>query len=197
MHDNAPLPRKKFWHQKLERSGFFLCAVLFHLILFLLIATIVVWKAPLPPEPAEFHGVEVKVPPPSVQPPPSGGAAHNPDLEPDVVVPVVTPPSVISVNHMDTFTVNAAKVMDQSLNHLMAPAPQGTGLDAAGGGPGIGSGNGFGKSTGTSAQLSGYLYDFKQTAQKTPIRMTEKSYLDLLSQYIKNGWNDSMFSPLL
>jgi hypothetical protein len=186
-------PRKKKWHEKFGRTGYFLGAVLFHLILFLMVATLVIWKAPPPPPTDVFQGVPVKVTPPPPQPPSSGGAANNPQFEPQpVVVPVVTPPSVITTVNSSTFTINASKVMDQTLTHLSDQLAQGTGL-TSGGGDNSGTGSTFGSFKGTSAQLSGYFIDFKQTSDRQPTGMTEQQYLALLAKYISLRWDDSMF----
>ncbi|MEI9998961.1 MAG: hypothetical protein WDO13_07220 [Verrucomicrobiota bacterium] len=170
-----------------------------HLIVFLLVATLVIWKAPPPPPTSEFHGVTIKVPPPPPQPPSSGAEALNPQFEPQpVVVPVVTPPSFITTADSRSFTVDASKVMDPALSHLSDPMARGTGIGPAGGGSTRGAGeagNTFGSSTGTGGQLSGYFYDLKQTNVKQPTGMTEEQYLALLAKYVSQGWDDSMLEP--
>src|ERR1035441_1942623 len=142
--------RSKPWQERLVRSGYFLGAVLFHLILFLMVATWVIWKAPPPPPTDVFHGVAVKVPPPPPQPPSSGAAANNPQFEPQpVVVPVVTPPSMITTANSSAFSIDASKVLDQALSHLSDQIAQGTGLSSGGGGN-SGTGSGFGSFKGAS-----------------------------------------------
>jgi hypothetical protein len=118
MHANAPDPRKQKWHERLTRSGYFFGAVLFHLILFLLVATLVIWRSPPPPVNDVFHGVAVKMPPPPAQPPSSGAAAANPQFEPQPeVVPVVAPiPTITSVH--SNFTVDTPKNLDASLSSV-------------------------------------------------------------------------------
>jgi hypothetical protein len=176
MHANAPHPRNQKWHERLTRSGFFLGAVLLHLILFLMVATLVIWRAPPPPPVDEFHTVSIQVPPPPPAPPPSSGAAAaNPQMEPQqVVVPVVTPISVIS-NANNNFTVDTSKVLDQALNHLSQQAPVGTGL-AAGTDGNLGNlsgtGGGYGEA-GTGTGFVGTLYDLKQTPDLQPTNIAE------------------------
>ncbi len=193
MHANAPDPRKQKWHELLVHSGFFFGAVLFHLILFLMVATWVIWKAPPPPPTDEFHAVAVQVPPPPpAPPPPPSAAAANPQMEPQpVTVPVATPRSTIT-SFNNNFTVDTSKVLDQALSHLpQQQAPQGTGL----GGLGSGSGTGFGSDTGTSAQLAGYFFDMKQASDRKPTGMNPGKWAALLSKYVDAHWDESMLTP--
>jgi len=186
---------KEAWQQKLMRSGYFLAAVLLHLIIFSLIATFVIFQAPKPETEASFGQVKsmpVKVPPPPA-PPASGDTANNPTLEPDpVVVPVVTPPSAItSVN--SSFTVNTTKAFTQAISHVPAALPQGTGLGHAGSGGGAGLGSSiYGSGSGSTQDLVGYLYDLKQTPdlKPTPIMDSAGAGLDFLRSFVKD-WNMS------
>ena len=77
----------KRWMEKVNRSLFFFLALLFHMILFLMIATYTIFRAPAPPK-EDFH--ETFVPPASLPPPPpqttpqtggrvAHGGAHHPD----------------------------------------------------------------------------------------------------------------------
>jgi len=187
--------RSKPWQERFVRSGYFFGALLFHLILFLMVATWVIFKAPPPPPTDVFHGVAVKVPPPPVQPPSSGAAANNPQFEPQpVVVPVVTPPSLITTVNSSAFKVDASKVMNQALSHLSDQMAQGTGLTSGGGGT-SGTGTAFGSFTGTSNQLMGYFYDMKQTADRKPTGMTQKQWCLIMAKYIAQGWDDSLLAP--
>jgi uncharacterized protein DUF4159 len=74
------------WMRRLTRSGYFLGAVLFHLILALVLATIVIFRAPTPP-PDDFEKAYV----PSAQPPPP------PPSQPQTmqVTTAVTPPTTV------------------------------------------------------------------------------------------------------
>jgi len=167
MHANAPDPRKQKWHEKMVRSSYFFGAVLFHLILFLLVATLVIWRPPPAPTNDVFHGVAVKMPPPPVQSQSSGAAAANPQFEPQPeVVPVVAPiPTITSVHN--NFNVDTPKNLDASLSHLSQLTPVGAGL-AAGASTGLsGNGEGYG-AAGNGTGFVGVLYDLKQTPDKKP-----------------------------
>jgi hypothetical protein len=190
MHQLLP---KKTSHDRYARLVYLLGAVLLHLIVFLMVATLVIWKAPPPPPTDEFHGVVVKIAPPPVQPPSSGAEANNPQFEPQpVIVPVVTPPSIItSVN--STFSVDASKVMDQALSHLSNQTAQGSGLTSGGGGS-TGTGTAFGSSTGTSAQLTGYFFDMKQTADRQSTGVNPDKWAKILSGYINQNWDDTILN---
>ena len=181
MHAQAPPPRRQQWQERLTRSGFLLGAILFHLILFLMVATLVIWKAPLPPAEAAFHVVTVKVaPPPPAPPAPSSAAAANPQMEPQpVVAPVVTPMSTITSFNNTSFTVDTSKVLDQALDHLSQQPPEGSGL-APGAGSGLGTGSGSGSggdygSTATGTGFVGTLYDLKQTPDHQPTDIAENA----------------------
>jgi len=187
---------QQVWHQRLRRSGFFLAAVLMHLVLFSLIATWVIFRSPPPEQEASFKGVSipVKVPPPPT-PPASGDAANNPQLEPQtVVVPVVTPPTAITTT-VSSFKVDASKVVDSTLNHIPSPVvPQGAGLGTTGGGGNVGSGSDYGSGTGSSLQLVGHLYDLKQTPDRQPTNIAASdpkgatNGLNFLRSFVKD-WN--------
>jgi hypothetical protein len=188
MHAKAPDPRKEVWHERLMHSGYFLGAVLFHLILFLMIATVVIFKAPPPPPTDEFHGVAVKVPPPPAQPPASGAAANNPQFEPQpVVVPVVTPSSTITTANNSAFSINASKVMDQALSHMSDQMAQGTGLAHGGNGSGSGSGSSFfGAATqGISVGFMGTFYDFTRTQDGKVNQMNPAIYANIIRAFCK------------
>jgi hypothetical protein len=190
-------PRKQQWQERLVRSGYFFGAVLFHLILFLMVATWVIWKAPPPPPTDEFHAAAVKVPPPPPQPPSSGAAANNPQFEPQpVVVPVVTPPSLITTANGSAFKVDASKVMDQALSHLADQMAQGTGLSTGGGGAsGTGNGSLFGSFAGGSNNFEGAVYDLKIGPDHHETGMNQDTYTRVLTGFVANGWNEAAFAP--
>jgi hypothetical protein len=179
-----PNPNQNVWHERLVRSGYFL-------------ATWVIFKAPSPPPSDNFQAVTVKVAvPPPPMPPSSGAAANNPQFEPQpVVVPVVTPPSVVSTSDNSAFAIDSSRVLNQAISHTSDQMAQGAGLGPAGGGSTSGTGSAFGSSTGSSAQLMGYFIDFKQTSARQPTDMDEQKYLGLLAKYVSQGWDDSMFDP--
>jgi len=185
---------KQAWQHRLRRSGYFVGAVLLHLLIFLLVATLVVFKAPKPEQDATFGrvtSIPVKVPPPPA-PPASGDAAMNPDFEPQpVIVPVTTPPQVISTAKA-TFSVDASKLPSQSLSHLPSAAPQGTGMGHSGASGNMGPGNDYGSGTGNGAELVGHLYDLKQTPDRKPTDIMDSASngLNFLRTFVKD-WNMS------
>jgi len=192
MHQQPSKP----WKEKLLRSGYFLGAVLLHLIVFLLVATLVIWKAPPPPPTDIFHGMAVKTPPPPPQPQSSGAAANNPEFEPQtVVVPVVTPPSMITTAN-STFSVDAAKVLNQTLSHLSDQTAQGTGLSSgSGGATGTGNGSLFGSFGGGSNNFEGTIYDLKIGPDHKGTGMNQDIYTRVLTDFVANGWNEAAFAP--
>jgi hypothetical protein len=183
-----------------SRFGFFMLALLLHLLLFLLIASWVIFESPKPETDASFGQVKslpVKVPPP-VAPPASGSSASNPHLEPQqVVVPVAAPiKTVTSINA--SFTVDASKALNQALTHVsMQQAPQATGLAPAGQGPGSGPGTSpYGSRSGDGQELVGSLYDLQQTPDRKKTQYTEDndpsnwSGLAFLRSFVKD-WDMS------
>jgi len=186
---------QRVWQHRLKRSGFFLAALLLHLILFFLIATWVVFRGSTPEQDATFGRVKsipVKIPPPPA-PPSSGETANNPQLEPEpVVVPVVTPPTAITTVK-STFTVDTSKVLEQTMTHLPSPiAPQGTGMGTAGATGSTGAGTDYGSGTGNGAQLVGHLYDLKQTPDRKPTDIMDSAPngMNFLRSFVKD-WNMS------
>jgi hypothetical protein len=85
----APLDQN--WMRRLTRSGYFLGAVLFHLILALILATMVIFRAP-PPPPDDFNKAYVPSQPP---PPPPPSQPQTMQVPTTVQAP---PTSVISLN---------------------------------------------------------------------------------------------------
>jgi hypothetical protein len=187
MHAQVPKPRK--WNERVVRTGYFFGAILLHLIVFFLVATLVIWKAPAPPSnDAEFHPVMIKTPPPPVQPPATGAAANNPQFEPQqVTVQIVTPPSMITTTSTSAFSMDASKVINQALNHASDQLATGSGLGAAGSSSGTGSGSSF---FGTAAQSSttgfeGTFYDFTRTQDGTVNTMNPAIYADIIRSFCK------------
>jgi len=89
----------------------------------------------------------------------------------------VTPPSIITTPN-DNFTVDAPKLLDQTLNHINTAIPQGTAL--ATGGAGLNGSSGVGGMTpyGASgaAGLAGGFYDLKQTPNGEPTEIAESAW---------------------
>lgn len=186
-------PRQKTWQEKLVRSGYFFGAVLLHLIVFLLVATVIIWKEAKPPEDASFKGVKVSITqPPPPQPSSSGAAAANPEMEPEqVTVPVPVPRQTIT-SFNDQFKIDTPKVTEQSLPQVSMETPQGSGLAAGAGDTGTGS-SGFGSDSGAGNGLSGYFYDLKQTTDRKPTGVGFVKFYPILTAFVSNGWNDAMF----
>jgi len=59
-----------------------------------------------------------------------------------------------------------------------------------GNGPG-----GFGTNTGSGNELTGYLYDLKQTQDKKPSGMDYMTYYKILGQYVNSRWSRSILEP--
>jgi hypothetical protein len=190
-NNRAPAAKPR-WTDKLLRYRYLVGAALFHLIIFLLVGTLVIWKAAPQQVDADFHGVTVKLPPPPPpEPPASGGEARNPTMEPDpVVVPVVTPVTAITTEK-SSFTVDTAKALTQALSHMTVQAPQGAGLSSGAGGAsgngnfssafGAGSGNGF----------AGDLYDLKQTPDQKPNKIANNPFEQAHPGDTAPGWANS------
>ncbi len=106
---------------------------------------------------------------------------------------MVTPPTAITTTK-STFTVDASKVLNQTLTHIPSLiAPQGTGLGTAGASGPSGPGNDYGSGSGNGAQFVGHLYDLKQTPDRKPTDIMPdgsgaKNGLNFLQSFVKD-WN--------
>jgi len=182
------------WQGRLIRSGYFVGAVLLHLILFLLLATWIVFKAPATQvDVTSFLPVSVRRPPPPAPPPPSGGDAAN-NFEPAVqTAPPPTVPTIVATLNSSSFTVKTVKVAIPNLPASMS-APVGTGLsghDAPG--QEAGAGSPFGSAGGSGVpQLEGYLYDFKQTRDGQPTNIDSGGYEHKILDFINADWDESV-----
>ena len=189
MHAQAPKSREGEWRGRLVRSGYFFGAVLLHLVAFLMVATWVIWKAPVPPfNDAEFEKVAIKPPPAPIQPPATGAAANNPQFEPQTVtVPVVTPPSIITTANNSAFSTDASKVINQALTHASDNLATGAGAGLAGGGTGTGTGSSFfgATSQGSSLGFEGTFYDFTRTQDGKITTMTPAIYANVIRAFCK------------
>ena len=94
----------KRWMEKANRSLFFVLALLFHLILAFMIATFVIFQAPVPPK-EDFKEVFV---PPAAPPPP----------------PPQTSPQTVSVSPTAVPTTSAAITTTSSAASFTVPMPQ-------------------------------------------------------------------------
>jgi hypothetical protein len=173
------------------RAPYAVGAILFHLIIFVLLATIVIFKPP--PEqrdPSNFGQVKIALPPPPAPPAPSGGEARN-ALDPDLVVvptPAVETPIVSPTT--TSFSVNAVKAPTPNLPSMAVP--KGSGMaDAGAMGTGLGTGSVFGNlSNGGGNGFAGYFYDLKQTPDHVSTNMNADKEQGVLKQFFKNGWNE-------
>lgn len=169
-----------------------------HLIVFLMIATIVIWHAPKPPVDESFQPVHpIKIAPPPPPPPSAGESARNTQFEPqDVVIPTSTPDRAITTPTSSSFTTDSSKVLEQALSHIKLD-PQGAGLTHGAGdhAPGAGASSVFGTTAGTPNQLEGYLYDLKQTADRKPTGITPEQYHDVLKKFVARHWDESVLAP--
>ncbi len=183
--------------EKFLRSGYFFAALFLHIIVFLLVATIIIWKAPEVRNDGEFQQVQmVKIPPPPPSPPsPSGDSARNPQLDPQpVTVPVSTPLSVISTAN-SSYSVNAEKLMSQTLSHVNLLTPTGAGMTSGGGATGAGAGAGFGSFSGTANDFLGTVYDLKIGPDHRPTGMNQARYTKILTDFVAGGWNEATLAP--
>ena len=171
------------------RSGYFFCAVLLHLVVFLMVATLVIWRAPAPPsDDANFQKVAIKVPPAPILPPATGSAVNNPQFEPQpVTVPVVTPPSMITTSANSAFSLDSSKVIDQAMSHASDQLASGTGLGASGSGSGTGTGSSFfGEAAqGSTLGFEGNFYDFTRAQDGKATNIDEPAYANIIRAFCK------------
>jgi hypothetical protein len=185
------------WRDRFKRSGYFFGALLLHIVLFLLVASLIIWKGTPPDDSAFKVAVIAKATPPPPEPPATGAAAQNPTLEPQpTVVPDVTPPAVVTSTFKSEFTVDSSKMAASVLSTPQTVVtPMGTGLSQGSNNTGQGSGSGFGSSSGGDNQLVGYLYDLKQTSDGKPTGMTPDNYHQILMRFARAGWDESILAP--
>jgi hypothetical protein len=172
-------PPKKKWHERVSRSGYFVGAVLLHLMVFILVATLVIFPANRPPPNVEFQAVKIQAPPPPPPPPVHAESTAANPLEPQV--DSAPPPTAVSVLHTtssSSFNVDSTKVVLPDLHATLSDA---AGLGLAGStGTGTGGGGGGGGmidfGTPHGVGLVGYLYDLKQTPDGQPTEMAETPY---------------------
>ena len=179
------------WRSRLARSGYFLIALLLHLVLFLMFATWIIFKSAPPPEDnARFVSTTIRTPPPPAPPPPAGGEAAN-NLEPTTqVAPAPAAPSLITTSVASAFTVQSVKVAIPNLPTSMSVAVGSglTGHDT----PGLsnGAGSPFGSAQSSGGQLlQGYLYDLKQTADRQPTNMDPGKYHQVIKRFVAANWD--------
>jgi hypothetical protein len=114
---------ERHWMEKLSRSGYFLGAVLLHLVIFLIVATWVIFKAP-PPPPDDFDKTYVA---PSQPPPPP---PSTPQQTMQVPSHVVAPSLIRSDNaQMPSFNIpmpnlTPSVTVDDKLTKIVMTAPK-------------------------------------------------------------------------
>jgi hypothetical protein len=106
----------KTWMEKANRSLFFFIALLFHLILFLMVATWVIFQAPVPIK-EDFQ--PTYVPPASLPPPPPQTSTPTMAVSPAAVP--TTPTAITSQSSMAGFTVPIPQI-DTSIDPSMKPS---------------------------------------------------------------------------
>jgi hypothetical protein len=184
------------WQDRFAHSGLLVGAILLHLILFLLVATWVVFEAPAQPPSVSFTAVPTKPapPPPPAPPAASGGESMN-NLEPTVQeVPPPMAPSIVTVASPSSFSVSAVKVAIPNLPASSAP-PEGSGLsgqDTAGLSTGAGSSPFGSESSSNAAQFQGFLYDLKQTKDRKPTGMDHGQYHAALTKFVAANWSAAL-----
>ncbi len=198
MHKNARemkfVPDLAKLQKHLLKSGFFLAALLFHLLLFLMVATWVVFKAPdVAADDDTFYKVAIRPPQPPAPPPPSGGEAAN-QFEPATQnAPPPAMPTTITTAAASLFQVNSVKVTIPNLPASVTPP---TGSEMSGhetAGADVGAGNPFGTpSASGDALLQGYLYDLKQTPDHQSTQMDPGKYHIIIKQFVDGRWDPSL-----
>jgi hypothetical protein len=117
----------KQWMDKANRSLFFFIALLFHLILFMMIATWVIFQAPAPPN-EDFK--ETFVPPASLPPPPPQTSPQTVAVSPTAVP--TTPAAITTTSSAAAFSVPMPQIdttvdpsMQQSAVRSLPPTTNG------------------------------------------------------------------------
>ena len=189
------MARSDRWQHTLTRSGYLVGAILLHFVVFLLLATWVIFKAPARQLDASFLHANIAPPPPPPPAPPaaSGGDSAN-NFEPTAQsVPAPSVPSLIVTSNVSAFTVKSVAVAIPNLPAAVAP-PSGSGMsghDAAG--QSVGAGNPFGSSdNGGHNQLEGYLYDLKQSRSGQANGMDSGLYEKRILEFINGNWDEGV-----
>jgi hypothetical protein len=195
---NITLSKPDKLQSSLIRSGYFVGAVLLHVVVFFMVATWIVFKAPAVHNDSTFLSTSVAAPPPPPPAPPaaSGGDAVN-NFEPAAqATPTPAMPSIVVTSNASAFSVNAVTVAIPNLPAATTP-PSGSGLsghDTPGQQAGAGSPFGVAE-TGGATQLEGYLYDLKQTSDRQPTNLDPGGYHNKLRDFIAAGWDSDVLRP--
>lgn len=179
------------------KSGYFFGALLLHLVVLLMVATWIIFKAPaVQDDTASFVQVSVKPPTPPPTPPAAAGGESLNNFEP--TVQSVPPPAVLAVvstSNPSSFSVQAVKAVIPNLPASVTP-PSGSGM-AGHNAPGSASGAGspFGTSETTGPPLFvGHLFDLKQTRSGKPTGMNAGKYHDVVKAFIADNWSPSILN---
>jgi len=180
------------------RSPFFLAALLFHLVLLIMVATLVIFEAPPKPVETVFGAVKISpAPPPPPAPPPEAGG-DSAATEPTVAItPPPTAATMVTTTAASAFNVSSVKAPTLTAPSMSA-APSGGGLPGSGSpGNGAGSGSVFGSDISNGNGFVGYFYDLKQSPTRQPTGMTVDKEIPLLRNFLK-GWDeDSLAAKFL
>jgi hypothetical protein len=192
---NLSTAKADWWQHSLMRSGYFIGAVLLHLLAFLMLATWIVFKAPIPQVDGNFRTVAIAPPPPPPPAPPaaSGGDAVN-NFEPSAqAVPTPSVPSIVVTSNLSAFMVKSVAVAIPNLPASTA-TPSGSGLtghDAPG--EQTGAGSPFGSAdSGNHSQFEGYLYDLKQTRDGQSTNMDSGLYEKKILEFVNANWDEGV-----
>ncbi len=171
-------------------------AVLFHLILLLMFSTWIIFRAPTPPaDNASFQAVKVAPPPPPPAPPAASGGEVVNDFEPSVQMAAPpTVPTIVATTSPSTFAIKSVKVTIPNLPPSSSAAAVGTGMSGHDNpGQESGAGSPFGTSSSSGApELTGYLYDLKQTRDGQPTNMDSGKYEHTILDFINSDWDESV-----
>ena len=177
----------------LSRIPFLIGAILLHLIVFVLLATWVIFRPPVQhSDPATFGMIKIAPPPPPPPPAPPqslGGEAQS-ALEPSVTVtPPPSVPHLAMTQNQSAFTLSASALPQPSLTSMTQAT--GTGLATTGAtGSGVGVGSVFGSDNNNGNGMTGYFYDLKQTPDHKPTNMDIDSEQAALKKFFADGWNE-------
>ena len=181
--------------ERLRSYGFLLGAIFLHVVLFLLVATWIIFAPPAEPPDAIFAPVAIKPPPPPPPQPPanSGGGSQNP-TEPQIqVTPPSNPVSIVHSIAPSNFNVETTKVNVPTLPDSFTEA-SGNSLGQNGSdGSGLGAGNPFGSGASDQVAFTGIFYDLKQSPDHVSTKMTADKEQALLKEFFAHGWSEAEF----
>jgi len=187
------------WKHRLERSAFLIGAILLHLLVFLMVATWIIFRAPPTPQDITFVGIPPPKPPPPAPPPMGTGSPAMSSLEPDIhVTPPPAVPSVISTTALSPISIKATHVNLPNLPASLSSA-QGASLEGVGNaGVGSSAGSPFGSQSSNGApdgQLIGYMIDIKQTTDGKSTDMTTDEYHKIVTHFLESHWDPEILAP--